>query len=273
MDKASAPYGYLVDSHCHLNYGGLIDDLDAVLMRAKDANVGCMLAINTKLSEFEDVLHIANSHDNIFASVGVHPHEAEKEPDVAVEALLKRAENKKVVAIGETGLDYYYDTAPREMQQANFVAHMDAARISQLPIIVHTRDADDDCINLLRSGMEKGAFPGVIHCFTATEALAQAALDMGFYISISGIVTFKNAKDLQAIVKELPLDRLLIETDAPYLAPVPHRGRTCEPAYVADTARYIADLKEIDFNLLLEETTSNFFNLFNKITPPNGVFP
>lgn len=271
MSKASAPYGYLVDSHCHLNYGGLNDDLDAVLMRAKDANVGCMLAINTKLSEFDDVLHIANSHDNIFASVGVHPHEAEKEPDVAVKALLERAENKKVVAIGETGLDYYYDTAPREMQQNNFRTHMDAARETQLPIIVHTRDADDDCIALLEEGMSRGAFPGVIHCFTATERLAKAALELGFYISISGIVTFKNAKDLQAIVKTLPLDRLLIETDAPYLAPVPHRGRTCEPAYVADTARYIADLRDMDYNLLLEETTSNFFNLFSKITPPNGV--
>lgn len=262
------PYGYLVDSHCHLNYGGLIDDLDCVLDRAMEAGVGCMLAINTKLSEFDDVLKLANEHDNIFATVGIHPHEAEKEPDVAVNELLSRAEHAKVVAIGETGLDYFYDNAPREMQRVNFKVHMDAARKSQLPLIVHTRDADDDCIELLQAGMAKGAFPGVIHCFTATERLAQAALDMGFYISISGIVTFKNAKDLQEIVKNIPLERLLVETDAPFLAPIPYRGRTCEPAYVADTARFIAELRDIDFNLLREETTSNFFNLFNKITPP-----
>ena len=267
----TAPYGYLVDSHCHLNYGGLIDDLDGVLDRAKGAGVGCMLAINTKISEFDEVLKIAEAHDHIFASVGIHPHEAEKEPDIAVKELLSRADKQKVVAIGETGLDYFYDNAPREMQQRNFTTHMDASRESQLPIIVHTRDADDDCIQMLQDGQKKGAFPGVIHCFTATERLAQAALEMGFYISISGIVTFKNATELQAIVKEIPLDRLLVETDAPFLAPVPHRGRTCEPAYVADTARYIADLKGIDFNLLLEETTSNFFNLFNKITPPKAI--
>ncbi len=266
------PYGYLVDSHCHLNYGGLIDDLEGVLDRAKDAGVGCLLAINTKLSEFDDVLKIANEHEHIFASVGVHPHEAEKEPDIALGALLSRTEHAKVVAIGETGLDYFYDNAPRDMQRTNFAVHMDAARASQLPLIVHTRDADDDCIEMLRTGSAKGAFPGVIHCFTATEHLAQAALDMGFYISISGIVTFKNAKELQAIVKNIPLNRLLVETDSPFLAPIPHRGRTCEPAYVEDTARFIAELRGIDFNLLREETTSNFFKLFNKIDPPKMVF-
>ena len=196
--------------------------------------------------------------------------EAEKEPDVALEALLSRAADEKVVAIGETGLDYFYDNAPRDMQKVNFITHMDASRETQLPLIVHTRDADDDCIDLLQAAMAKGAFPGVIHCFTATERLAQAALDMGFYISISGIVTFKNAKELQTVVKDIPLNRLLVETDAPFLAPIPHRGRTCEPAYVADTARFIANLREIELNELHEETTSNFFNLFNKITPPKA---
>ncbi len=270
MTDSRPPYGYIVDSHCHLNYGGLIDDLDGVLERANQAGVGCMLAINTKLSEFDDVLKIATEHDTIFATVGIHPHEAEKEPDVAVEALLSRTKHAKVVAVGETGLDYFYDNAPRDMQKANFISHMDAARESQLPIIVHTRDADDDCIELLQDGMKKGEFPGVIHCFTATERLAQAALEMGFYISISGIVTFKNAKQLQDIVKKIPLERLLIETDAPFLAPIPHRGRTCEPAYVADTAKFIANLCDTDLNELHEVTTSNFFKLFNKIKPPKA---
>lgn len=263
-------YGYIVDSHCHLNYGGLKDDLEGVLARAKEAGVGCMLAINTKLREFDEVLKIAQDHDHIFATVGIHPHEAESEPGVAIEALVSRAEHKKVVAIGETGLDYFYDNAPRDMQQTNFRAHMEAARQTQLPIIVHTRDADDDCIALLEEGMSRGAFPGVIHCFTATDRLAKAALEMGFYISISGIVTFKNAKELQAIVKTIPLERLLIETDAPYLAPVPHRGRTCEPAYVADTAKFIAELRDIDLESLHEETTTNFFNLFTKIESPSS---
>lgn len=262
------PYGYVVDSHCHLNYEGLIDDLDGVVARAREAGVGCMLAINTKISEFDAVHDISKNHDHIFATVGVHPHEAENEPDIALDALLSRSQHPKVVGIGETGLDYYYDTAPRDMQIDNFTTHITAARETGLPVIIHTRDADDDCVRILREEYEKGAFPGLIHCFTATQDLANAVLDLGLSISISGIVTFKNAQALRDVVSTVPLDRLLVETDSPFLAPIPHRGRTCEPAYVVDTLNYIAEIRGISADELREITTANFFNLFSKVTPP-----
>ncbi len=261
-------FGYIVDSHCHLNYKGLREDEAGVVERARAAGVGCMLAINTKLTEYDEVRIIAERYDDIYGTVGIHPHEAENEPDVAVAELVKRAAHPKIVGIGETGLDYYYDNAPRDMQQVNFRAHITAARETGLPVIVHTRDADDDCINILREEMNKGPFKGVIHCFTASQRLADACLDMGLYISISGIVTFKSAKDLQATVKTLPLDRMLVETDSPFLAPVPHRGKTCEPAFVADTAAFVAELKGLGLDELREATTENFFNLFSKATPP-----
>ncbi|WP_417460717.1 TatD family hydrolase [Kordiimonas sp.] len=261
-------FGYIVDSHCHLNYKGLREDEAGVVERARAAGVGCMLAINTKLTEYDEVRIIAERYDDIYGTVGIHPHEAENEPDVALAELVKRAAHPKIVGIGETGLDYYYDNAPRDMQQVNFRAHITAARETGLPVIVHTRDADDDCINILREEMNKGPFKGVIHCFTASQRLADACLDMGLYISISGIVTFKSAKDLQATVKTLPLDRMLVETDSPFLAPVPHRGKTCEPAFVADTAAFVAELKGLGLDELREATTENFFNLFSKATPP-----
>ncbi len=264
---------YIVDSHCHLNYKGLKDDTDAVVARARAANVGCMLAINTKLSEYSEITDLVERYDDVFGTVGIHPHEAEREPDVAVEALVTRAEHPKIVGIGETGLDYYYDNAPRHMQQVNFRAHIKAARITGLPVIIHTRDADDDCAAILSEEMEEGAFTAVVHCFTAGPALAKVALELGLYISISGIVTFKTAKDLQAIAKDLPSDRILVETDAPFLAPVPHRGKTCEPAFVADTARFLAGLRGQDFAEFTALTTENFFRLFNKITPPVKVMP
>lgn len=204
----------------------------------------------------------------MFGTVGIHPHEAENEPDVAVQELIKRAAHPKIVGIGETGLDYYYDNAPRDMQKVNFCAHISAARETGLPVIVHTRDADDDCIKMLSDEMAKGDFKGVIHCFTASQRLADACLEMGLYISISGIATFKSARDLQETVKTLPMDRLLVETDSPFLAPVPHRGKTCEPAFVMNTAEFVADLKGVSFAELQEATTANFFRLFDKITPP-----
>ncbi|MFC3051039.1 TatD family hydrolase [Kordiimonas pumila] len=262
-------YGYIVDSHCHLNYKGLIEDQPAVIERARGAGVGCMLSINTKLHEYSQIIDIIEAYDDIFGTVGVHPHEAENEPDVAIEALCERSKHPKIVGLGETGLDYYYDSAPRDMQIVNFLAHIEASRQTGLPIIVHTRNADDDCIQLLQSEMKKGPFTGVIHCFTASQRLADAALELGFYISISGIVTFKNAKDLQESAKTIPSDRLLIETDSPFLAPVPHRGKICEPAYVADTATFLAKLRNEDVKQLGETTTQNFFNLFSKITPPS----
>ncbi len=262
---------YVIDSHCHLNYKGLTEQREAVIERARDAGVGVMLGINTKLKEFGEVREIAEAHPDIFATVGIHPHEAENEPDVAVEALVERAQHPRVVGIGETGLDYYYEHAPREAQKFNFRAHIEAARQTRLPVIVHTRDAEKDTAEILRDEMGKGAFKGVIHCFTASQKFAEIALDLGLYISISGIVTFKNAKDLQESARKVPLDRLLVETDAPFLAPVPHRGQTCEPAFVVDTARFVADLRGISFAELAEATTENFFRLFSKAIRPEAA--
>lgn len=264
-------FGYIVDSHCHLNYKGIREQEEAVVNRARAAGVGCMLAINTKLKEYEEIRIIAEKYPDVYGTVGIHPHEAENEPDVAVAALLERAQHPKIVGIGETGLDYYYDNAPRDMQKVNFHSHIAASRESGLPVIVHTRDADDDCIQIVRDEMAKGAFTGVIHCFTASQRLADEMLEMGLYISISGIATFRSAKDLQATVKTIPLDRLLVETDAPFLAPVPHRGKPCEPAFVMDTARFVAELRETDFEELQQATSENFFRLFNKAKPPEGA--
>lgn len=261
-------YGYIVDSHCHLNYKGLKEDQAGVVERARSAGVGCMLAINTKLKEYQEIIDIIDTYPDVYGSVGIHPHEAENEPDVALDALLSRTKHPKIVGIGETGLDYYYDNAPRDMQMVNFKAHITASRETGLPVIVHTRDADDDCVNVLREEMAKGSFSGVIHCFTASQMLADAVLELGFYISISGIATFKSAKSLQETVKTIPLERLLVETDAPFLAPVPNRGKTCEPAFVMDTAKFVADLKGVTFEELQQKTSQNFFDLFNKAIPP-----
>lgn len=259
-----ATFSYLVDSHCHLNYKGLGDDLESLIQDCDARNVRFLLAINARIREFDEVLRIANQSDRIACSVGVHPHEAENEPDVSVEDLLERAKHPKVVAIGETGLDYYYDTAPRDLQKSNFRTHIKAARETGLPLIVHSRDAEDDTYNIMKEEMEEGAFKGVIHCFTASQDFAKKALSLGFYISLSGIVTFKNAKDLQDVAKTIPLDKLLVETDAPYLAPIPHRGKTCSPAYVADTAQFLADHLNLSLEDISAATTQNFFTLFDK---------
>jgi TatD DNase family protein len=256
----------LVDSHCHLNFAALQDDLDGVLARAGARGVGTMLAIGTKLADFPDVLAIAEAHGHIFCTVGVHPHEAENEAGVAADELIRLAEHPRVVGIGETGLDYYYDNAPREAQRENFRSHIAAARETGLPLVVHTRDADDDTAAILTEEMGKGAFPGVIHCFTASGDFARKALDLGFYISFSGIVTFKNAADIQETAKVVPAERILVETDAPYLAPVPHRGKTCEPAFVADTAAFLAELRGVSEAEMARTTSDNFFRLFNKAT-------
>ncbi|MET0361855.1 MAG: TatD family hydrolase [Sphingobium sp.] len=255
----------LIDSHCHLNYKGLIEDQQAVLTRARGAGVGMMLNIATRESEWDDVLGTALREPDVWATVGIHPHEADEHPDVDTAKLIERAAHPRVVGIGETGLDYYYDHSDRARQQASFRAHIAAARETALPLIVHTRDAEDDTLAILGDEMRRGAYPGVIHCFTASAAFADAALALGFYISISGIVTFKNAKDLQETAARLPLDRLLVETDSPFLAPVPHRGRPCEPAYVADTARFLARLRGENEEALAEATSANFRALFTKV--------
>lgn len=255
----------LIDSHCHLNYKGLIEDQHNVLERARSAGVHLMLNIATRESEWDDVLATATREADVWATVGIHPHEADEHPHVDTTKLIERARHPRVVGIGETGLDYYYDHSDRTRQQASFRAHIAAARDTGLPLIVHTREAEGDTLAIMREEMGKGAYGGVIHCFTASAGFADAALELGFYISISGIVTFKNAKDLQETAARLPLDRLLVETDSPFLAPIPHRGRPCEPAYVVDTARFLATLRGESIEQLADATSANFHTLFSKI--------
>ncbi|GLJ00459.1 TatD family hydrolase [Sphingobium sp. BS19] len=254
----------LIDSHCHLNYKGLVEDQAAVLERARLSGVELILNIATRESEWDAVLATAIREPDVWATVGIHPHEADEHPHIDTAKLVDRAAHPRIVGIGETGLDYYYDHSDRDRQQTSFRAHIAAARETQLPLIVHTRDAEDDTLAILRDEMGKGAFPGVIHCFTASGAFADAAMEIGFYISISGIVTFRNAKDLQETAKRLPADRILIETDSPFLAPVPHRGKPCEPGYVADTARFLANLRRETIEELEANTTANFRKLFAK---------
>lgn len=255
-----------VDSHCHLNYKGLVEDQEAVLARARGAGVQTMLNISTREREWDDIVGTAEREADVWASIGIHPHEADAHREVDTAKLIGRAAHPRVIGIGETGLDYYYDHSDRERQRASFRSHIAAARSTQLPLIVHTRDAEDDTAEILRDEMGKGAFPGVIHCFTASADFGRIALDLGLYISISGIVTFKNAKDLQETALTIPEDRLLIETDAPFLAPVPHRGKTGEPAFVADTARFLANLRGTSAEALGASTTANFHRLFSKAT-------
>lgn len=257
-----------VDSHCHLDFPDFGPELDAVVRRAREAGVGTMLTIGTRLSAFDGVRAIAERYDDIWCSVGVHPHEAAVEPLNEAKALVERAAHPRVVGIGEAGLDYFHEHSPRDDQIRNFRAHIAASRELQLPLIVHARDADDDLCEILREQTARGAFPGLIHCFSSTAKLAQTALEIGFYISISGIVTFKKADELRTIVATVPLERLLVETDAPYLAPMPHRGKRNEPAFVKNTAEVVARLKRVDIALLEQATTDNFFRLFTKARRP-----
>ncbi|MBI3707686.1 MAG: TatD family hydrolase [Proteobacteria bacterium] len=253
----------LVDSHCHLDYPPMADDVAGTLARARAVGIDALLTIGTKLRDFPRVRALAEGHPEVFCSVGVHPHEAANEATDAAR-LIALADHPKVVGIGESGLDYYYDKSPREQQRANFRAHIRAALDTGLPLIVHTRDAEEDTASLLKEGCAAGRLRGVLHCFTSTRALAEQAIALGFYISISGIITFKNAEGLRETVRALPLERLLVETDSPYLAPVPVRGKPCEPAYVVHTAAKVAVLKGITVDELGRATTANFFALFDK---------
>lgn len=254
----------LVDSHCHLEYKGLVEDQQGVLSRAREAGVGAFLNISTKQAEWEQVVATANREPDVFASVGIHPHHADDHEDLGRAALLDATENPRVIGIGETGLDYFYEHSDRETQAALFRMHIDVARETGLPVIIHTRDAEDDTFEILEDEMGKGAFPALIHCFTASAEFGQKVLDLGLTISLSGIVTFKNARELQEAAKQVPADRLLVETDSPFLAPVPNRGKTCEPAFVADTARFVAELRGTEPERLAEQTTANFASLFSK---------
>ncbi len=254
----------LIDSHCHLNYPGLVEDQQGVMNRARAAGVGRMLAIGTKQAEWAEVQALASQESDVFCTVGIHPHEAERHPDLGLHELLNAAQHSRTIGIGETGLDYFYNHSPRDQQQRHFRTHIIAARETSLPLIVHTRDAEEDTLQIMRDEMQQGVYNGVIHCFTASKAFAKEALALGFYISMSGILTFKSAADLQETAKTIPLNRLLVETDSPYLAPVPMRGRPCEPAFVVHTNRFLAGLHgETEMNMA-DITSANFFKLFGK---------
>ena len=254
----------LIDSHCHLEYEGLVDDQVDVLVRARAAGVGGFLNISTKRSEWERVIATAEREPDVYASVGIHPHHADDHRELTVDDLLAFTAHPRVIGLGETGLDYYYDRSDRDTQQRLFRLHIAAARETGLPVIIHTRDAEDDTARLLTEEMEQGSFPALIHCFTASAEFGSRVLELGLSISISGIITFKNAGDLAEFAREIPVDRLLVETDSPFLAPVPHRGRPCEPAFVADTARFLAASRGISMEELGQQTTANFHALFSK---------
>ena len=256
----------LIDSHCHLNYAGLAERQDEVLENARARGVAGFLNISTRQSEWGDVLGAAERNADVWATVGVHPHEADAHPDLGAAALVEAASHPRVIGIGECGLDYHYDNSERPAQRERFEAHVEAARQTRLPLVVHTRDAEGDTAEILGRAVTAGGVTGVLHCFTGTADLARKALDLGFYISLSGIVTFKSARDLQETARMLPHDRILVETDSPFLAPVPHRGQTCEPAFVADTAAFVADLRQESPEALAETTTDNFFRLFSRAT-------
>jgi len=259
----------LVDSHCHLDFDGLREHLDDVLARADEANVGTMVTICTKVTQFERVLRIAEEYERVWCSVGIHPHEAEIEPQTCAEELMRFTEHPKVVGIGETGLDYFYDHSPRDLQKRAFREHIRASRETGLPLIIHSRDADEDMADILEEETKEGAFPILLHCFSSGPELARRALALGGYISLSGIITFKKADELRAIAAEVPFTRLLVETDAPYLAPMPHRGQTNEPSFVRHTAEKLAEIKGVPVSQIETATTTNFFELFSKVERPS----
>ena len=254
----------LIDSHCHLNYEGLVERQAEVLENARERGISGFLNISTRQREWDEIIALAEQESDVWASVGVHPHEADNHPDLGAKALVETADHPRVIAIGECGLDYYYDKSDRDAQRERFQAHIEAARETGLPLVIHTRDAEADTAEILTNAVREGGVTGVLHCFTGSAELARKGLDLGFYVSLSGIVTFKNAQDLQETAKWLPADQMLVETDAPFLAPVPHRGQKCEPAFVADTATFVAGLRGEDPDQLAETTTANFFKLFKK---------
>ena len=261
----------LVDSHCHLNFPDFKDDLDGVITRARDAGVGVMQTICTDMAEFDEVRGIAERYEGIYCSVGVHPNESGATKIVSAEELIAKTSHSKVIGIGETGLDYHYEKSNRELQKKSFLEHIKAARVTGLPLIVHTRDADEDTVNILSDEMTKGKFKGLIHCFTSSKQLADKAIELGFYISLSGIISFKNAGAIRDAIADVPLERLLIETDAPYLAPIPYRGKRNEPSYIIYTNKILSELKQIPEQECARITTENFFRLFSKASMPEAA--
>lgn len=255
----------IVDSHCHLDFPDFDDDRDLLVARARDAGVETIVTISTRVAKYPDLKAIVDRYDGVYCSIGTHPHNAAEEPDVTADDLTTIAGDPKVVAIGEAGLDYHYDNAPRDAQRQSFLRHIAAARETQLPLVIHSRDADDDMAAILTEETGKGAFPAILHCFSSGRDLALRGIELGLHVSFSGILTFKRSDALRSIAAELPLDRLLVETDAPYLAPTPHRGHRNEPAYVVETAKVLADTRGISLSEFSTATTDNFYRLFNKI--------
>lgn len=256
----------LVDSHCHLDFDALQEDFDGVLTRAKEAGVDRMVTICTRVKKFDEIKRIAEQNDNVFCSVGTHPHNADEELDISVEQLVELAAHPKCIAIGEAGLDYHYDNAPRDAQEIGFRRHIEASRITQLPLVIHTRSADEDTIKILQEETGKGAFPFVLHCFSAGIELAKVGVELGGYVSFSGIATFKSAQSIRDAAHATPIERILVETDAPYLAPVPHRGKSNEPSFVRHTAEYLAADLGLSYEDFAVQTSANFDRLFSKAT-------
>ena len=258
----------LIDSHCHLDFPDFASELDAVVARAKAQGVGRMVTISTRVKRHGELIAIAERFPDVYCSVGTHPHHAQEEPDIGTGELVARTRHPKVVAIGEAGLDYHYDHSPRDLQEKSFRAHIAAARETGLPLVIHAREADADVAQILTEETGKGAFPAVLHCFTGGRDLAMAAIDLGLSISFTGILTFKNSQDLRDIARDLPADRILVETDAPYLAPGPYRGKRNEPAYVVETAKVLAEVRGVSPEEIARQTTENFFRLFSKVPRP-----
>ena len=255
----------LVDSHCHLDFPDFAPELDAVVARAEAAGVRHMVTISTRVKRHDQVLAIAERYPNVTCSVGTHPHHAHEELDITADDLIARTKHPKVVAIGEAGLDYHYDNSPRDAQAHGFRTHIAAARATRLPLVIHAREADDDTARILEDEMGKGPFPAVLHCYTGGPDLARRALALGCHIGFTGIVTFKNSAALRDIAGMVPVDRFLVETDAPYLAPLPYRGRRNEPAYVVKVAEVLADVRGVSFDEICHQTSENFFKLFSKV--------
>jgi TatD DNase family protein len=260
----------LVDSHCHLDFPGLIEDVPAVRARALEAGVGLMVTISTRIRQMDKILPIAEQNENVFCSVGTHPHNASEEKDLGFDDILAHTDHPKVVAIGEAGLDYFYDNGDPVDQAKGFRAHIAVARETGLPLVIHTRDAEEDTANILREEMENGAFPFLLHCFTASQNLADIAVSLGGYVSFSGVLTFKKSEELRAVAASLPVDRILVETDAPYLAPVPKRGKPNEPSYVAHTASVLGETRGLSSSEIAKVTSDNFFRLFSKVPDPRS---
>ncbi len=258
----------LIDSHCHLDFPDFASELDAVVARARAAGIGRMLTISTRVKKHAQVLAIAEKFPDVFCSVGTHPHHAQEELDVDAGALIAMAKHPKIVAIGEAGLDYHYDNSPRDQQMKSFRQHIAAARQTGLPLVIHARDCDADMAAVLTEETGQGAFPAVLHCFTGGRDLAMRAIDLGLHISFTGILTFKRSDDLRAIAAELPADRIMVETNSPYLAPLPYRGKRCEPAYVAETAKVLAETRGVSADEIARQTSETFFRLFSKVPRP-----